>query len=363
MVLLTGFGLGCILLQILILMRDYWRLTVTRIYSALLVMAALLLLIPYMDEQWRWIAWDLATATPALFWLCCQIAFARAPQWYSSWSLIGFYSFLAPALARKSGVDLSPETILHLLLWELPRVCEYLLVLNGGWTMLRTWKDDKDPGRRRLRSLAMGIVGTGILGVSLGLNMGIASDLFIQVTVCACTISSAVLMLGRHSLFLTGDSGCVLPKAGISEEAACSSGASFDPAEQRSCSTGMPEWSSLARRLQALMCEGYYRTEGLTLKRLAQELDVPQHRLRTVINSEMGYRNFSEFINLQRMQEARARLRAEPDTPVLNIALDAGYRNISSFNRTFKELVGSTPTEYRKTAVIGLPLAELASVG
>lgn len=111
------------------------------------------------------------------------------------------------------------------------------------------------------------------------------------------------------------------------------------------------------------MSEGFYRTEGLTLRKLSLELGVPLHRLRAVINCDMGYRSFSEYINQLRIQEASARLLAEPDTPVLNIALDAGYRNISSFNRTFKDVTGHTPTDFRKTEGMVVLVSGLASIG
>jgi len=34
-------------------------------------------------------------------------------------------------------------------------------------------------------------------------------------------------------------------------------------------------------------------------------------------------------------------------TSVSQIALEAGYQNIRSFNRIFKEVIGLSPTEYR----------------
>ena len=39
---------------------------------------------------------------------------------------------------------------------------------------------------------------------------------------------------------------------------------------------------------------------------------------------------------------------AEPDTPIQNIALDVGYRTLSSFNRAFKEITDQTPTTFKQ---------------
>ena len=97
------------------------------------------------------------------------------------------------------------------------------------------------------------------------------------------------------------------------------------------------------------MDEGFYCTEHLTLKKLSEQLSLPEHKTRELINQELGYRNFNDYINKLRIADAKIRLLDDLDTPVLNIALDVGYRNISSFNRAFKDITQQTPTEYRKT--------------
>jgi AraC-like DNA-binding protein len=67
----------------------------------------------------------------------------------------------------------------------------------------------------------------------------------------------------------------------------------------------------------------------------------------------MGYRNFSDFLNSYRIREATGRL-ADPEQkqlPVLTIAMDAGFRSLSSFNKAFKDTHGVTPTAWRKQAL------------
>ncbi len=108
--------------------------------------------------------------------------------------------------------------------------------------------------------------------------------------------------------------------------------------------------TAVLRDLQRLMEEGHvYREEGLTIRRLAEQLNVPEHQLRRLINGHLGYRNFNNFLNRYRIEEVARRLVA-PETrhlPVLSIALDVGYRSLSPFNKAFKEIKGMTPTEYR----------------
>lgn len=106
-------------------------------------------------------------------------------------------------------------------------------------------------------------------------------------------------------------------------------------------------------RLTALMNEGVYREEGLSVAGLAQKVGVPEHQLRKLINGALGFRNFSAFLNARRIEDAKAAL-ADPANArrqVLQIALDLGYGSIAPFNRAFKEATGQTPTEFRKAAL------------
>ncbi len=108
------------------------------------------------------------------------------------------------------------------------------------------------------------------------------------------------------------------------------------------------------RQIERLMTvERVYRQEGLSIGLLAVKLGMPEHRLRTLINRELGHRNFSVFLNGYRIDEAKAALEDpdQIDVPVLTIALDAGFRSITPFNRAFKAATGLTPTEFRQRAL------------
>ena len=98
--------------------------------------------------------------------------------------------------------------------------------------------------------------------------------------------------------------------------------------------------------------EKVYRQEGFGVAALVAALDVPEYRLRRLINQRLGHRNFSSFVNGYRLAEATAALAdpAQADVPVLTIALDAGFQSIGPFNRAFKAHTGMTPTAYRKQA-------------
>lgn len=103
-------------------------------------------------------------------------------------------------------------------------------------------------------------------------------------------------------------------------------------------------------RLRDLMEEGAYLNPGLSIGELAGQMNVPEHRLRKLINSGLGYRNFAAFINDHRIDEAKRRL-ARPTfarEQITGLAFDLGYVSLAPFNRAFKERTGKSPTEYRE---------------
>jgi AraC-like DNA-binding protein len=82
---------------------------------------------------------------------------------------------------------------------------------------------------------------------------------------------------------------------------------------------------------------------------LAKHLALPQYRLRDLIHNELGFRNFNSFLHHYRIEEVALALEDadQNQTPILTLALSAGYQSINPFNRAFKELKGMTPSDYR----------------
>jgi AraC-like DNA-binding protein len=90
--------------------------------------------------------------------------------------------------------------------------------------------------------------------------------------------------------------------------------------------------------------EGWWREPELSLTELARRLRTNPRYLSRALNEGLGI-SFSEFINRQRVDEAKRRLRG--DGEVLAIALEVGFSSKASFNRAFKAFTGCTPSEYR----------------
>ncbi|MFQ5447290.1 MAG: helix-turn-helix domain-containing protein [Saprospiraceae bacterium] len=93
----------------------------------------------------------------------------------------------------------------------------------------------------------------------------------------------------------------------------------------------------------------YFLTEGLTIRQLAARMGVKEYKLRQAINHHLGFRNFNDFLNSYRIQEACDML-TDPhrrEATVLEIAFELGYNSLAPFNKAFKDITGMTPTEYR----------------
>ena len=108
--------------------------------------------------------------------------------------------------------------------------------------------------------------------------------------------------------------------------------------------------SPLAKRLSTLMDNEVWREEGLAIGDLAARLQVPEYRLRAVINRELGFRNFSTFVNQRRIVAAKTAL-SDPDRPsvtVLEVAFETGFASLGPFNRAFRAETGMSPTEFRQ---------------
>ena len=125
---------------------------------------------------------------------------------------------------------------------------------------------------------------------------------------------------------------------------------SFVLRDSRALASVSSEDTSLIDALNKLMSEDFaYTNHDLRIADLAATLKVPEYQLRRTINRSLGFQNFNQFINRYRVEEAARRLVNEPRAPVLTIALDVGFRSISSFNTAFRAHYKKTPTDYRKS--------------
>jgi AraC-like DNA-binding protein len=92
-----------------------------------------------------------------------------------------------------------------------------------------------------------------------------------------------------------------------------------------------------------------YLDPELSLPKLAEQMDVTVHYLSQAINTSLN-ENFFQFINRYRIEESK-KLLSQPDKQhynILQIAYEAGFNSKTTFNTTFKKMVGVSPSEYQK---------------
>lgn len=86
--------------------------------------------------------------------------------------------------------------------------------------------------------------------------------------------------------------------------------------------------------------------QRITIGELAQVFHVSQTLLKQAFKGVYGVPVYS-YMRIQKMQSAALML-IHSDRPILEIANECGYDNGSKFAGAFKEVMGETPTEYRK---------------
>ena len=209
-----------------------------------------------------------------------------------------------------------------------------------------TWRADLVEGRRRLRLFVVGASSAYIALTAAAQLAGVQHS-----TPEAASLTGAVGLLAiagivAWSLLAVGRSQSLFAVPLPAERPAAVD--SPDPADREPIDL---EEKRLVARLERLMvAERAYRQDGLTIGKLAEQLDLPEYRLRRLINQALGHRNFNSFVNRYRIADVKAAL-ADPgqaEVPVLTIALDAGFSSLGPFNRAFKTETGLTPTEYRR---------------
>lgn len=81
------------------------------------------------------------------------------------------------------------------------------------------------------------------------------------------------------------------------------------------------------------------------LKTISVTMGISQCYFSELFHKEMGT-TFTKWLNRVRVDKA-LHLLEETEESVLEIAMDCGYNNVSHFIRTFRNLNGCTPSEYR----------------
>jgi AraC-like DNA-binding protein len=98
---------------------------------------------------------------------------------------------------------------------------------------------------------------------------------------------------------------------------------------------------------QLMQQEKVFRDSELSLSDLAARINTPPNYLSQVINDREG-KSFYDYINTLRVEEFK-RLAAGPDSrkyTLLGLAQECGFNSKSTFNRYFKKVTGTSPSQF-----------------
>jgi AraC-like DNA-binding protein len=106
----------------------------------------------------------------------------------------------------------------------------------------------------------------------------------------------------------------------------------------------------LKKLLQYMEQEKPYLNEKLSLKEVAEKMNISTNHLSQVINENLE-RNFFDFVNGYRVNLVTQKM-SNPSNKkytILSLAYDCGFNSKSSFNSIFKKHKGLTPTEFLRS--------------
>jgi AraC-like DNA-binding protein len=348
---LRGGAVVVLLLRVVVLARNA-RCNQASRYSALLLMGIAAYVVESapgfgaLDLRWRAPIHVVSCGTPAAFWITMGTLFVdefRA-RWYHA---LAWLALAALAVVEMFSRSISID-VMHSAL-------SLLFTLLGIWHALAGRATDLIEGRRRLRILFA-------VAIALYTALIVASEWLWPggLSVASLSFANAIGLVAL--IFLFAVLGSLLSTGELLAPAA----ARARPTQ--SLNNDLPTAlaltgpdAALLEALRKLIDHGkIYREQDLSIALLWQKLDVPEHRLRRLINRQLGHRNFSAFVNGYRLAETETALSdpAQADVPILTIALDAGFGSIGPFNRAFKAHTGLTPTEYRRARLDGAQGAE-----
>ncbi len=277
------------------------------------------------------------------FWLFVMTLFQDRPLTPPMWLPIGLLTLVGI-------VGIFTEPPVRNGVWVLHNLIEIVLALHVLYVIYDSWRGDLVEARRRLRGPFLGVVTLYVMtmsGIEIGEAVGVAAWWYSLVgggvMALFCLVGCFVFLQTNAAIF-----GPAIPAAAPALDAP-----RIDRADRLSL-----------EKLAEVMDKGAaWKDENLTIGSLAEKVGVPEHRLRRLINDNLGHRNFAAFVNMRRIEAAKQTLAdpAQARATVAAIAFDLGFGSLGPFNRAFKEATGKTPTQWRRDALeIASPNPEIA---
>ncbi|HZC16522.1 MAG TPA: helix-turn-helix domain-containing protein [Caulobacteraceae bacterium] len=340
-----GAAIAILLLVAAVLLRDGRRMAAAR-YTALFALGAAATLVSFAPDLasdpalWLLPVRTVAFGNPAVFWVVATALFDD--EFALSWRHVAAWLGLVGLGFWAVYGDAGPRPFLPI------NVLSLTCLLLAVERVFAGRAGDLVEARRRLRLVFVVSVALFIAAIIVSVTLlhgGQGHPLYgyanaFGALAMAYVFAVALLTLKPGALFEAP------PALGRSRPRAAARPAPDDPREASLL-------AALAREMEE---ERAYRDEKLGIAALAARLGVPEYRLRRLINQRLGHRNFSAFLNRYRLDEVTAWLAdvSQAATPILTLALDAGFQSAGAFNRAFKARTGVTPSAYRRSRAPGV---------
>ncbi|MEM9621035.1 MAG: helix-turn-helix transcriptional regulator [Pseudomonadota bacterium] len=271
----------------------------------------------------------LASVIPGLLfvfaWHLFQDGQKRVPRFV--WVLIVLYML---GLLPRHLFTLAPNSVAYWLTYDGAQLVKLGLTLAALVLVWRGREADLLASRLTFRyffcaGLALVVALVVVIELASGFQVPVNLELLGMGAICLCAFVVNVWFLqpGRNLSFEEVRVSVVPPVAGASQQV-------------------VDQVVNLMREQRV------YAQHDLKVADLADLVGVPEHVLRRAINGNLQQRNFNQFVNQYRIQEAAERLLSEPELPIVSIALDVGFRSLSSFNSAFKQTYQTSPSGYRR---------------
>lgn len=345
-IVIRSAGVAILLLIVAVMLRDYpFRNLKFVISAACLATIAYLIqsspISPYMPTLASFALLYAASLTSMFVWLICCYMFVEDFRLRSIYGAIAVVYAALMLLAQAVGMA------------EGSLAAEYAgisiglikagLAIHVFFLIVPGINDDLVEGRRKSRILIMSLMATFVLiGSAMGVFLAVTElpDLR-SMALPALVTFAAFIVLQRMLVIRSNDR--FLPKSDEYEDRPVKIAENVSTLDRSD--------HALLVKLNDLMEEEkLFLQPDLTIASLADSVGIPEHKLRTLINQGLEYRNFSTFLNHYRIAEAKSRLHGttRAQASILDVAMAVGYRSIGPFNRAFKDITELTPSQYRR---------------
>ena len=342
---LAGIACGAMLLLTFKMVRDYRKVLSARIFIAIMLGSACYALVPFVQDP-GWVNTSMkviSSAVPGLFWLF-TVSFFSSKEPDEGLKATHFLVF-AVNLAISTTRCINPDTVGQISeLSYLDFLFTSVLVSLGLWEVIKNWRVDLVECRRRLRAGMLFVAGLFLFFALY--NQLIYSNENLPVHIAYINAASISFMaLFTAYWFLVVDDDTLLEAIDTLPEEL------IVPVTNTESHLSVADKTWLTQLDTCMQKEAYYRNNDLTIRSLSEHLAIPEHHLRRLINKQLGYRNFNEYLNRFRVGEATQRL-SDPKLsrlPITTIAIESGFASLTTFNKAFKSLKDMTPTEFRRS--------------